>query len=250
MRIDFHAFWLQKAGYAEDEYEDAFARSEPPESRCREFRCAVADGATETSFSGLWARILVDAYVDQRLHSADSETIRALSDQWRIEIDQRTANKPLPWYAQEKLQQGAFSSLLGLTLRADGGWRALCIGDSCLFHVRPREAIWVLPYHTPEQFNNHPALISTNANVNHSLKAQVARGRWVDGDYFLLMTDALAHFFLSQQQHRARLVAGAFDLASLQALIERARSERICRNDDVTFLKVSPRFGDAQGVLA
>ena len=250
MRVDLHAFWQQKAGNAEDEYEDAFAPSTSPESDCREFRCAVADGATETSFSGLWARLLVDAFVDKLLQKINPQVIRELAAQWHSEINGRTANKPLPWYAQEKLQQGAFSSLLGLTLRADGQWHALCIGDSCLFHVRPREAVWALPYHLPEQFNNRPALISTNAEVNTSLKAQVARGQWREGDYFLLMTDALAHFFLSQQRQRARLVAGALDPASLEQLLAQARDERLCRNDDVTFLKVSPRFGDSQGVLA
>jgi hypothetical protein len=180
----------------------------------------------------------------------NGETISQLSAQWRQEIDRQTNHKPLPWYAEAKLQQGAFSSLMGLAVRADGRWRALCIGDSCLFQVRPREAIYAFPYYTPEQFNNHPTLISTNADGNAAIRARVARGQWKDGDYFLLLTDALAHFFLSQRHLRSSLVAEELDQAQFERLVAQARGDHLCRNDDVTFLKITPGFGDGQGVVA
>ncbi len=248
MRIGFSAFWLQKAGNSTEEYEDAFAPARALDSDCAEFRCAVADGATETSFSGLWAQILVDAFVGDRLPHVKPETLYALSAQWRGAIDARTALKPLPWYALEKLERGAFSALMGLSIRADGGWRALCVGDSCLFHVRPQQAIRAFPYHTPDQFDNHPALLSTRSDA--AVGARVARGKWQDGDYFLLMTDALAHFFLSQRIFRARLAAASLDQTGFERLVTGARSDHICRNDDVTFLKIVPLFGDGRGGLA
>jgi hypothetical protein len=247
MRIGFSAFWLQKAGNSSDEYEDAFAPSVVPAAAdCPEFRCAIADGATETSFSGLWAQILVDAFVSQRLAHVKPEAVDALSAHWRAAIDSR--HKPLPWYALEKLERGAFSSLLGLTIRADGNWRALCVGDSCLFHVRPQQAIRAFPYHLPDQFNNHPALISTRLDA--SVAARTARGKWKNGDYFLLMTDALAHFFLSQRRLRVRLAADGLDQAGFEQVVANARGERICRNDDVTLVKIVPVFGEGQGGLA
>lgn len=247
MRIGFSAFWLQKAGNADHEYEDAFAPEDAPtDAECVEFRCAVADGATETSFSGLWAQILVDAFVSQRLPKLKPETMLALSAGWRAAIDARY--KPLPWYAQEKLERGAFSSLMGLTIRADGSWRALCVGDSCLFHVRPQQTIRAFPYHLPDQFNNHPTLLSTRHDS--SVEARSARGKWKDGDYFLLMTDALAHFFLSQRRLRAHLAADGLDQAGFAELVARARGERICRNDDVTLLKIVPIVGEGQGGVA
>ena len=146
MQISRDIFWLQKAGNAEDEYEDAYAISSPKRDRLREFRCAVADGATETSFSGAWAAILAGTFAAGRLGSPDAGRDRAAGGGWRAEIDE-TRDKPLPWYAQAKLEQGAFSSLIGLTIRANGAWRALCVGDSCLFHVRPYQAIWAFPYY-------------------------------------------------------------------------------------------------------
>lgn len=250
MDIQFDTFWMQKAGNARDEYEDAFASAytNTETGSQSEFRCAVADGATETSFSGLWAKILVEAFAERRLHRLDAATLAALAAAWRREIDQR--HSPLPWYAEEKLRAGAFSSLLGLILRNDGTWRALCVGDSCLFRIRPRSGLHAFPYHTPEQFNNHPALLSTNHDSNAGQHVRAAHGKWRDGDHFLLMTDALAHYFLSQPRSRAALVAGTLDQAQFEQLIESARRDRICRNDDVTFLKICPRSGGTQGGVA
>lgn len=242
MRIRCNAFWLQKAGNSADEYEDAYAHETPVDSGWEQFRCAVADGATETSFSGLWAQILADAFVGQRLTRLQAEHLAPLSTQWRAAIAARTAHKPLPWYAQEKLEKGAFSSLMGLSIYADGSWRATCVGDSCLFHVRPKQAIRAFPYHTPDEFNNHPALLSTDSSA--MFEAHNARGKWRDGDYFLLMTDALAHFFLSQRKMRGMLAADSLDQAGFASMIEAARGDRICRNDDVTLIKITPRFGD------
>ena len=250
MRVRFNAFWMQKAGNAAEEYEDAFAPASPPDAECGEFWCAVADGATETSFSGLWAQLLVDSFVADRLAQIKADRLTRLSSQWRQAIDARTAHKPLPWYAVEKLERGAFSSLMGLVIRADGNWRALCVGDSCLFHVRPRQAIRAFPYYTPDQFNNHPTLLSTNSA--ESVEVQGARGKWKDGDYFLLMTDALAHFFLSQRKLRTHLVTDTLDQAGFEQIVEGARNDRICRNDDVTLLKIAPALGDGdkQGGVA
>ncbi len=242
MRIVCNAFWLQKAGNSVDEYEDAFAHTLPREGSHEEFRCAVADGATETSFSGLWAQILADAFVEQRLTQVQPEALAPLSARWHEAIAQKTAHKPLPWYAQEKLEKGAFSSLMGLAIGADGSWRAHAVGDSCLFHVRPKQAIRAFPYHTPDEFNNHPALLSTDAHAGFETRG--ARGKWRDGDYFLLMTDALAHFFLSQRRLRGRLAADSLDQAGFAEIIGAARGEHTCKNDDVTLLKITPRRGE------
>ncbi|MEP7292609.1 MAG: hypothetical protein ABI835_12560, partial [Chloroflexota bacterium] len=127
MYIRFTAFWLQKAGNIADEYEDAFAPTHPLEGSYDEFRCAVADGATETSFSGLWAQLLVDAFAAEHLTQLQPDALMPLSERWHDAIAARTAHKPLPWYAVEKLERGAFSSLLGLTVHTDGSWRAHCV---------------------------------------------------------------------------------------------------------------------------
>ncbi len=99
--------------------------------------------------------------------------------------------------------------------------------------------------HLPEQFGNRPLLISTDPAVNAGVQPQRARGRWQEGDFFLLMTDALAHCFISQPRLRRQLV-NAPDQAHFEQIVMQARADQICRNDDVTYLKVCPSFGDVQ----
>ncbi|MHB8625887.1 MAG: protein phosphatase 2C domain-containing protein [Aggregatilineales bacterium] len=255
MHITYQAFRLQKAGNPPDEYEDAFApaaHTAVPTADGRvptDFYCAVADGATETSFSGLWAQRLVDAFVGQRLERIMPNTICDLAGEWDAAIAERTRAKPLPWYAEEKLKKGAFATLAGLHVRADGWWMALCVGDSCVFQLRPGAWIKSFPYSQPSHFNNSPLLWSTNTAQNTCVEPKRTHGKWKSGDYFLLMTDALAHYFLSDETVRAQIHHG-LDQESFEALIQAARHDKLCKNDDVTLLTVYPGVRAESGGVA
>ena len=58
MRIHIQTHWLPKAGNRSEEYEYAIWPARCEVWRGARLRCAVADGATETAFSGQWARQL------------------------------------------------------------------------------------------------------------------------------------------------------------------------------------------------
>ncbi len=236
MHITTHAFWLQKAGNQREEYEDAFAYANSSEST---FSCAVADGATETSFSGLWAHILVTAFIEKRLTGFDAENIRLLAQEWQEQITEVTRERPLSWYAEEKLRSGAFSSFLGLQIDPAGTWKAVSIGDSCLFQIRESERIVSTPFDSPEQFNNHPVLISTNPSRNNALTPIPIEGAWKDGDQFFLMTDALAQAYLANEYLTRRNFLRVTDQGFFEYLVSRLRSMKLCRNDDVTLVRVN-----------
>ena len=68
MHVVAEAFWLPKAGNTLEEYEDAFWPRKSIDRSTSMFRCAVADGATETSFSAVWAQTLVRAYCRGHLY--------------------------------------------------------------------------------------------------------------------------------------------------------------------------------------
>src|ERR1035441_2954618 len=140
MLLFCEALWVQKAGNPEEEYEDAFW----PKSRVSgEYRSgvslAVADGATESSFSGIWARQLARAYCRGIIDPLNTNA--SLLKKQRV-WSRVVGRKRLPWYAEEKIQNGAFSTILGLTLSdgneggSAGSWQAFAVGDSCLVHVR------------------------------------------------------------------------------------------------------------------
>jgi len=63
MRLHARPYRLPKAGNSEAEYEDACLTRAPVDRVVRIFCVSIAEGATETSFSGLWAEMLVHAFV-------------------------------------------------------------------------------------------------------------------------------------------------------------------------------------------
>jgi len=255
MRLRVTHAWLEKPGLAPDEYEDAFCPGIRGEYRGRSLRCAVGDGATEGVMSGPWARILAESYCRSRAGTQD--LARVLGRAYRrwaahkiLYLQAREAGGGVPWYVEEGLRTGAFSTLLGLTLTgpsegANGEWHALAVGDSCLFQVRGDALLTSFPAEDAAAFGNRPLLIGSNPAYNTKVpgEARRARGQWRTGDCMLLATDALAAWFLFEHaEGRAPWqslhelctgTGGAFRewVRGLQALGR-------LRRDDVTLLRI------------
>ena len=229
---------LPKQGSSEAEYEDAVARS-PGRAYPRRF--AAADGASESSFARLWAELLVDAYVRGGLHAATlCDDLLPLQAAWREEVGRR----PLPWYAMEKARSGAFAALAGLTLRADGTWHALAVGDCCLMQVRGDRLLTSFPLADAAAFDNSPLLLASAPERNGHLTDldPVACGTWQPGDAFLLLSDALAAYVLRQLAEEGRGVAQTLAFMGQQGFrrwVAARRAERALRNDDVSLIRIS-----------
>ena len=199
MWICTQAFHVPKRGNAEDEYEDAFF---PENGFYRDpvvFRCAVADGASESAFAREWAEMLVRSFGRRRLR------LKHLQDLWRRLV----SGRPLPWYLEAKIPRGSHAALVGLSIRntpngrrlasassrtseppstmqvfhgvavpvpgaeapgsgapgpdtaPDGVWTALAIGDSCLFQIRESTLVTTGPVANSADFGNTPMLLST-----------------------------------------------------------------------------------------
>ena len=229
IEVRYASFALPKAGHEAAEYEDA---SDVQADGALPFRAAVADGATESAFAGAWARQLVRGIVDEGVGDADAFTARLPGWQaaWAEAVGSRSAE--LPWYAAAKAEEGAFATLLGLTLHADASWHALAVGDGCLFHLRQGEPVgrpW--PVDTAEAFGNHPALVPSRPG-RPVPPVETRRGTWRRGDVFLLATDALAAWLIETGPAAAR----AFTPDVFRQAVWQARAARHMRNDDVTLV--------------
>ena len=135
MRASATAWWAPKAGNTADEYEDAYAVE--PAAR----RYAVADGASETSFAKQWAELLVERFVREPPAAAGlPEWLAPMQAAWAAANE----SKATAWYAEEKARDGAFSSLLGVAID-HSRWRAMAIGDTCLFVVRSGKIVHAFP---------------------------------------------------------------------------------------------------------
>lgn len=247
MQVTARLHWLPKAGNRREEYEDAAWPARSIRYTGGDFRCAVADGATESVFAGQWARQLVQWYSQNR--PDDSPLNAQLAEEQRRWQDE-VRRAPLPWYAEAKAADGAFAALLGLRIRpgkgGGGAWQALAVGDCCVVHLRGDAVLTSFPATDAGFFDNRPYLVSSHPQRNDRLEEQRRRaaGAWQPGDHFYLMTDALAHWFLAA---RAAGAAPAALVAAQAAAPRRAFADWIAglrhagdlRNDDVTLLAVT-----------
>lgn len=251
MHLTFHRFALPKAGNDANDYEDAMfpPLHAPMTRRMRRrslARVAIADGATESSFARLWAELLVEGYGTGHLSPSKLEQdLPALQGEWLRQVSVR----PLPWYAEEKVRDGAFSAWLGLEVRdlpRGGRWRAFAVGDSCVCQMRAGTLLASFPMDSAADFTSQPFLVGSqpqhNARVAQALRT--VHGQWEDGDQFVLMTDALAAWFLAAH------AAGEQPMQTLEgftmtdgsdgfaAWVTELRAARQMRNDDTTLVRV------------
>jgi hypothetical protein len=237
----WRVYCLPKRGHSAEEYEDAFAGD--PQSG----RFAIADGASESSFAALWARLLVQQFVQAPLGQPHpwADWLPPLQQQWSVEVN----NRPLPWYAEAKVQEGAFATFLGLVLQP-ARWQAIAVGDSCLFHLRGEQLLQAFPLMHSEDFGNNPRLVGSRTAPAAAVERQQVQteGDWQANDWLVLMTDALAQWFLREtesgkqpSQAVLRLVLDNANSAAFANWVELLRDKEGLRNDDVTLVTVGLR---------
>jgi hypothetical protein len=240
--------WAPKHGSSEAEYEDAFWPLKSAKSDDQVLRLAVADGATESSFARGWARLLVRGFGSGELDTDLGDTaLHSLQRRW----DAQTNRDPLPWYAEEKRASGAFSTLLGLELDAGSSdetcsrrWRAVAIGDSCLVQLRGDRVLACFPVERSADFDSRPFLLASvpSRNVDASEHVRCLDGEWALGDVFLLMTDALACWFIRQMEQGGtpwvdvQAFGNSPRLRPFRAWVQELRAADAMRNDDVTLV--------------
>jgi serine/threonine protein phosphatase PrpC len=236
----FELLWttasVPKSGQRQDENEDACAAN--PNAG----RFAVADGASEGWRSGPWARHLATAFAKT---PPDPASYPAWLASTRLEFPNGRP-QALSWYAEEKQAQGAFATLLGVAFReaANGSgaaWKAVAVGDSCVFQVRDGSLVTAFPIDTPGRFGNQPPLVSSTGN---GPEPEWFAGRAEIGDEFFLLTDGLAEWFLREtfdggppvatlNEHLDNPAAAAF-----RAWVHDLKQSHSLRDDDTTAVRV------------
>jgi serine/threonine protein phosphatase PrpC len=235
--LRWYAFHTHKRGNTPDEYEDAFAGD------AATGRFAVADGASESSFTAAWAKLLVENFVTAKGRSwHDLDWLASPRQLWANDVDAQS----LPWYAEEKREQGAYATLLGVAF-SRRAWHALAIGDSCLFRLRGGKLGKSFPLAHSSDFGNQPALLGSRGRPADTPSQSIrrARGKWRPGDRFLLMTDALAEWMLRRHEQGQRpvedmdrLLAEPAPQEVFAAWVEERRKNQGLRNDDVTLVVI------------
>ncbi|HEV2347823.1 MAG TPA: hypothetical protein VGS97_27285 [Actinocrinis sp.] len=246
-----------KAGSSKSEYEDACAVPGDGASAVTGCTVAVADGASESMLAGAWARMLARSVSDAAGRELDAavfaERVCAAAARWPAYVDRyvrrrERSGRPVAWYEEPKLEQGAYATVLGISFQSESGtvysgggaWSAAALGDSCGFQVRDSQLTAAFPLESAAQFDSSPHLAGTR-NPDRDLielRTVTRHGNWLPGDVFYLATDAAAQWFLAEDEADRqpwRQIDEAFDAPGVW-LGELRAAHRI-RNDDVTIVR-------------
>lgn len=247
------SFWSPRAGNDAGQYEDAFYPRDTGRRSARRLRFAVADGASESMLSGLWADLLVRSWCKARRRRLP-QIIEYAAAAWEVELaayleERERADRPVQWFEEPGLERGAHATLLGLAFTTSAGehgsWAAVALGDSCLFHVRDGALVLAFPVTSSAAFDSAPPLVpSRPAEVARVVTAaSTTEGDWRVGDAFYLATDAAAAWFLREHEEgRAPWeeldILPVEDHAAFAAWAKERRGDKRLRNDDTTLLRV------------
>jgi hypothetical protein len=142
----------------------------------------------------------------------------------------------------EKLEDGAYSTFLGLLIEpAEGRWQAVATGDTCLFLVRGDALRKAFPVQRAEAFGTRPELIGSL--YKGRVRAAATKGKLEPGDRLLLMTDALAEWFLTEHEagHAPWQELDELTPDTFTGWVDERRTDRRLKNDDVTLLLIDAR---------
>lgn len=193
LKCNYKHISLAKIGNSKDENEDNILAPSTTEIIDEQIvRFAISDGATESSFSKEWSDLLVSCFKDK---SFDPEnlptTIKRISETWQS----MAKSIELPWYAEQKAENGAFATFLGITLNfTNAKFEAVAIGDCTLFLIRNDKLDTSFPITKIEEYGNTPNLFSSNQKYQTDFEKTV---NYLDGiilkdDLLILASDALA----------------------------------------------------------
>jgi hypothetical protein len=222
-----------------------------------EQRFAIADSASESLYSRLWAKTLATGLVAtapfQFLESEQDlvEWLEPMQMAWKKIIEWEQS----PQIASNQVEVGSLSSLLGLQILepepvsplpgskpADEQmrWQAFAIGNNCLFQIRRNHLNAAFPISHSSEFAS-VQLISSTPNKNQQIWRQFHQCQDVcyETDVFLLMNDSLAQWFLIEFEQGRKPWADLYHLQTqeeFQNFVTELKNSGRLRSTDVTLL--------------
>jgi serine/threonine protein phosphatase PrpC len=234
-RLGCRAFAVPKAGNSREELEDACAGD--PETG----RFAIADGASESAFAGMWASLLVETFVEKR--GRWPAWLTSVRKRWQ----ENCQPADMAWYLEEKLAEGAFATFLGVSFAGLNRWKAVAVGDCCLFLIRGERLRRAFPVRHSQDFTNHPALLCSRSHGGaRKVKHLSILGDWRVGDLMVLASDALAQWFLRKVEEGEKPWMDLHQVECQEhfvAWIQQMRESKEIRNDDVTTILITSNLG-------
>ena len=205
---------------------------------------AISDGASESFDAKSWALILVRKYIN-RARFRESWLVEAI-EEYSILHDRET----LSWSKQASFDRGSFATLLGIEFHEESNSvNVLAIGDSLAVLISNGRVVESYPYTSFEDFDQNPALLSTNHFQNDFIRHQdffsTHSVTWdlqpLKKPLLLCMTDALGNWFLRTYKSDPTVLESLLSFrkeSAMQEFITALRKDKTIRTDDTTLVVI------------
>ncbi len=221
---------------------------------------AIADGATQSFYSSIWSKLLVDYFCENPQIDKNNwqEWLKPIQEQWLEEVKAelqkaKSGNNPAWVEIQNGLsfRYSATSTFIGLQFLENQA-KVSIVGDSCLFIFQGDKLIKTYLLQKSADFNNQPEYFGSRSKHNDHepkfLDIELKYKQHSDKLYFVLATDALAEYIFKYTEQRRDILTTLLKINSEQEFenfVESARHNGTIKmkNDDVTLmiLEVSDR---------
>jgi len=217
------------------------------------YRFCVADGATRSFYSSIWAALLVKYFCSQKFDNKIlfkkkdwKKWLIPIQKKWRKIVKERVA-KNNKYFLVNRLNQreSAVSTFAGLEFHNKKGflsWQAMIIGDTCLFHIKSNQSgTYSIERHLlkdASQFDSFPDFFASYEKDNR-YEPTFLKGKCHSGDYFVIATDALSQWIMSYLD-----INKLFPLPTLRKIskktLEELRENKDVKleNDDVAIIVI------------
>ena len=212
---------------------------------------AIADGVGTALFSNIWARSLVNCFLDLPLLNNDPFEVEWWLREAQTRYQQQLpALEEMPWNVQQKAQmEGSYSTLAAVRFKTVTSDRALLklhsFGDSCIFvQVAPTQTLATFPPVTDKDFDHPPICLPSRLShfQRHFHRAFQQELTLSAGSVIVLATDAVARWLVKSAESGLEAQYQAWQSlieqtpASWPPFIEELRNQQAIHDDDATAL--------------
>lgn len=231
--MEICSFSFQKLGNTSKENEDAYSYSDES--------IAVADGASDSIFSGLWAKSLVEEYVDGNYDLEDKDHkerfLLKARDRWfnGIKWDE------LKWNVRNKAITGSYATFISCKFDREK-IKIFSVGDSCFIGMMEGQ-LYSFPIQDSKAFGITPKLLWSGYGrpLDNREYKQRSDFVWVEFSkkqfsHFMLSTDALSNYVISNGVIGFQNVLKNYNM---KYFFDQEREMGRIKNDDLTAVIIS-----------
>lgn len=204
---------------------------------------ALSDGTTQSFKSELWARMLVDNFVNNPLFDVNllKEEFKNLANKFKNTDFEFSSNFAKASLEKAKKNKGGTATFIGLQFINDFSIKVLNCGDTCLFIIRNNEII-SFPFKNIEELDNNNYFINSNKLLDNEIELEFFNFNEISifkDDIIVLATDAISRLIFRKPESIS-LILKCNNFEDLKSFCETSWENKELEDDDISIVIVTP----------